>query len=51
MSSLEFYNEVLDVENSIRKRKSKSKVSDKNILSDNIDLEMLKKLEKIRRSE
>ncbi|ACD21820.1 MULTISPECIES: NYN domain-containing protein [unclassified Clostridium] len=51
MSSLEFYNEVLDVENSIRKRKNKSKVSDKNILSDNIDLEMLKKLEKIRRSE
>ncbi|WP_105177456.1 NYN domain-containing protein [Clostridium cagae] len=50
-SSLEFYNEVLDVENSIRKRKNKSKVSDKNILSDNIDLEMLKKLEKIRRSE
>ncbi|WP_315081839.1 NYN domain-containing protein [uncultured Clostridium sp.] len=51
MSSLEFYNEVLDVENSIRKRKNKSKISDKNILSDNIDLEILKKLEKIRRSE
>ncbi len=50
MSSLEFYNEVLDVENSIRKRKNKSKILDKNILSDNIDLEILKKLEKIRRS-
>ncbi len=35
MSSLEFYNEVLDVENSIRKRKNKSKILDKNILSDN----------------
>ncbi|MDR5588570.1 MULTISPECIES: NYN domain-containing protein [Clostridium] len=51
MSSLEFYNDVLDIENSIRKRKNKSKISEKNILSDNIDLEILKKLEKIRRSE
>ncbi|AOR22385.1 NYN domain-containing protein [Clostridium taeniosporum] len=51
MSSLEFYNEVLDVAESITKTKNKNKISEKNILSDNIDLEILKKLEKIRRSQ
>lgn len=50
MSSLEFYNEILNIEKSIDKRKNKNEISYKNMLSDNIDLEILKKLEKIRRS-
>ncbi|SFC80791.1 NYN domain-containing protein [Clostridium uliginosum] len=49
MSSLEFYNEVVDVEEAIRTSREENKISQKNSLSDNINLDILKKLEKIRR--
>ena len=51
MSSLEFYNEVMLTEHSIRKKNLKNKVSSKNHLQDNIDDEVLEKLEKMRRSD
>ena len=50
MSSLEFYNEVMQTEYSIRKKNQKSKVSNKNHLQDNIDENVLAVLESIRRS-
>lgn len=50
MSSLEFYNEVMNTERSIKKIE-KERVIPKNHLQDNIDLEILKKLEEIRRSD
>ena len=50
MSSLEFYNEVMQTEYNIRKKNSKSKVSNKNHLQDNIDEDVLAVLERIRRS-
>lgn len=50
MSSLEFYNEVIDTEKNIRTKTEKIKVSNKNHLQDNIDSDVLRKLEEIRRS-
>ena len=50
ISSLEFYNEVLDTEKNIRTNTEKVSISNKNHLQDNIDLETLKKLEEMRRS-
>lgn len=51
VSSLEFYNEVVDVERNIRNRTKKNKeYINKNHLQDNIDEDVLKKLEQIRRS-
>ncbi|GAA0079305.1 NYN domain-containing protein [Clostridium sp. CTA-5] len=51
MSSLEFYNEVINVEKSIRNKTDNNRPLDRNSLSDNIDMDVLKKLEKIRRSQ
>ena len=50
MSSLEFYNEVLKVEKSIKIKTNKNKSSDKNSISDNIDDKIAEILEQIRRS-
>lgn len=50
MSSLEFYNEVLKVEKSIRHKADKNESSQKNSISDNIDENIAKILEEIRRS-
>lgn len=50
MSSLEFYNEVLKVEKSIKIKTNKNKASDKNSISDNIDDKIAEILEQIRRS-
>ncbi|MBK1812568.1 NYN domain-containing protein [Clostridium sp. YIM B02505] len=50
MSSLEFYNEVLSIEDKIRKKTEKSKLKQKNLLEDSIDKKILEELEKIRRS-
>ncbi|WP_294352835.1 NYN domain-containing protein [uncultured Clostridium sp.] len=50
ISSLEFYNEVLDTEKNIRTKTEKVSISNKNHLQDNIDVETLKKLEEMRRS-
>ncbi len=50
MSSLEFYNEVLKVEKSIKIKTNKNKSLDKNSISDNIDDKIAEMLEQIRRS-
>jgi predicted RNA-binding protein with PIN domain len=50
MSSLEFYNEVVKVEKSIKIKADKNKSSDKNSISDNIDEKTARILEEIRRS-
>lgn len=50
MSSIEFYNEVSDVEHIIRNKTEKNKNISKNHLEDNVGFEVLKKLEEIRRS-
>jgi len=50
MSSLEFYNEVINVEKSIKLRNDKSKNTQRNSISDNIDDKTAKILEEIRRS-
>ena len=50
MSSLEFYNEVMKTEKNIRIKSEKIKNPNKNHLQDNIDNEVLKKLEDMRRS-
>ena len=49
ISSLEFYNEVMDVQRNIKKIKNE-RVIPKNHLQDNIDINVLEKLEEIRRS-
>ena len=49
MSSLEFHNEVIKTQSSIKKIKEDS-VSNKNYLQDNLKSNILEKLEKIRRS-
>ncbi len=51
MSSLEFYDEVLKVEKSIKITTDKNKSIHKNSISDNIDDNTAKILEEIRRSE
>ena len=50
VSSIEFYNEVVETEKRIHKKTEKNKVPSKNHLQDNIDNDVLKKLEEIRRS-
>ncbi len=51
MSSIEFYNEVLDTENRIKRKTLKNtNLSNKNNLLDNVDDDILEKLEAIRRS-
>ena len=50
MSSLEFYNEVLKIEKSIKNKTDKNRISQKNIISDNIDDRIAEILEEIRRS-
>ncbi len=49
ISTLEFYTEVTDVEKKIKEIESK-KVNNKNHIQDNVDSNVLKKLEEIRRS-
>lgn len=50
ISSLEFYNEVIGLENKIRIKAENSMNSQKNNLGDNIDEDVLNKLEELRRS-
>lgn len=50
MSSLEFYHDVLKSEEKIRKRTKNDDVKDRNLLEDSVSEEVLKKLEKMRRS-
>lgn len=50
MSSLEFYSEILRVQENIRKRTEKNSINQKNWLEDRIDKSVLEQLEKIRRS-
>lgn len=50
MSSLEFYNEVIHLESKIRVKAESNMNSQKNNLGDNIDEDILTKLEKLRRS-
>lgn len=50
VSSIEFYNEVVETEKRIHKKTEKNKIPSKNHLQDNIDNDVLKKLEEIRRS-
>jgi predicted RNA-binding protein with PIN domain len=49
MSSLEFYNEVLKVEKSIKIKADKNKNQHRNSISDNIDERTAEILEQIRR--
>lgn len=49
MSSIEFYNEILKVEKVIKNKTNKNRVNHKNSLSDNIDPNIAKILEEIRR--
>ncbi|MFW2489408.1 NYN domain-containing protein [Clostridium chromiireducens] len=51
MSSLEFYNEVVKVEKSIKIKADKNRNIHKNSIGDNIDDEIAKILEEIRRSQ
>lgn len=50
MSSLEFYNEVVDIRKNIEKRTEKKFSEDRNLLEDRVEESVLEKLEKIRRS-
>lgn len=50
VSSLEFYNEVLTTEQKIRVKTEKKNAPNRNNLEDNIDYDVWKKLEEIRRS-
>lgn len=50
MSSIEFYNEVSDIEHIIKTKTEKNKSTSRNHLEDNVNFEVLKKLEEIRRS-
>lgn len=50
VSSLEFYNEVIKTEDNIRVEKAKNEITHKNSLLDNVDDNILKALEAIRRS-
>lgn len=50
IATLEFYSEVMSIEEKVRKKTENSHISAKNHLQDNIDDDILKKLEKIRRS-
>ncbi len=50
ISALEFYNEVIETENRIKNKTIKNMYSSKNHLGDNVDEDIFKKLEEIRRS-
>ena len=50
ISALEFYNEVLETQNRINKKAQKNMSLSKNHLGDNVDEDIFKKLEAIRRS-
>ncbi|MEG1003792.1 MAG: NYN domain-containing protein [Clostridium sp.] len=50
MSSLEFYNEVINIQDKIRNKTEKNITSQKNPLGDNIKEDVLIKLEEMRRS-
>jgi predicted RNA-binding protein with PIN domain len=50
MSSLEFYKEILSIENKIMKKTQNNRVINRNLLEDSLDQSILEKLEKIRRS-
>mgnify|MGYP007058131174 FL=1 len=50
MSSIEFHNEVVEVQRIIRKKTEKNNINtNKNFLSDRIDREIFEKLDKIRK--
>ena len=49
MSSIEFYNEILKVEKIINKKADRIKINHRNIISDNINEDVVKKLEEMRR--
>ena len=50
MSSIEFHNEVVEVQRNIRKKTEKNNINtNKNFLSDRIDREIYEKLDKIRK--
>ena len=51
ISSIEFYNEIKSMEKTIRDENKPDKIHNKNHLQDNINNDILKKLEEIRRSE
>ncbi|MGL4452388.1 MAG: NYN domain-containing protein [Sarcina sp.] len=51
MPSLEFYNEVIEVEKRIRERTKKNNSSNRNLLGDSIDEEIAKVLDKFRKSD
>lgn len=49
MSSMEFYNEVLKMDEVLKKETVNNRVSDRNELQNNIDKDVLSKLERMRR--
>lgn len=49
MSSIEFYYEIIKIENTINIKTTKNNINNKNILEDNIADDVVKELEKIRR--
>ena len=49
MSSIEFYNEILKVEKTINNKTDKIKINHKNSVADNINEDVVKKLEEMRR--
>ena len=49
MSSMEFYNEVLKMDEVLKKETVNNRVSDRNELQNNIDKDVLTKLERMRR--
>ena len=51
ISSIEFYNLVFKTNEDIKHNSKKVNLNDKNVLLDNIDDDVLKKLEAMRRSE
>lgn len=50
MSTIEFYNDVMKTEEVLKIKTKKNQISHKNHLQDNVDEDILRKLEKIRRS-
>ena len=50
VSSIEFYNEIKAMEKTIKAENKPNKIQNKNHLQDNINNDVLKKLEEIRRS-
>ena len=50
VSTIEFYNDVMKTEEVLKIKTKKNQISHKNHLQDNVDEDILRKLEKIRRS-